>query len=193
MEALVGSANPYVRDGAQIPAEAAYGPGWSQRTSTAGPTSGPDNTYQHIARTTLYDKDEFAQKEMKEETYNYQSMMSLDGIISPISFYPTPYGSLFLLPNMTERTVLLQGKGIFNNVLEAQRQQSAFPSIDEIPVSSKSSVCTFCVTPAEKAKEREQGADLSVTIRQPPYIVDFGPDSEVSNEGDECNDSKNTY
>ena len=121
---------------------------------------------------------------MKEETYNYQSMMSLDGIISPISFYPTPYGSTFSITKY-DRThcPYCKGKGIFSyNVLEAQRQQSAFPSIDEIPVSSKSSVCTFCVTPAEKAKEREQGADLSVTIRQPPYIVDFGPDSEVSNE-----------
>lgn len=192
VEALVGSASPYVRDGCEIAAQATYGPGWSQRPSTASAQSGPDDTYQHIARTTLYDKGEFCAKEIQAETYNYQSMMSLDGIVSPISFYPTPYGSTFSITKYDRaHCPYCQGGGTYSfNVREPQRNNEDFPSLDAIPVTNKNEKCQFCIPSSEKQKEREQGADLSVTIRQPPYIVDYGPDSEISNEGDGCEDTK---
>lgn len=196
-EALVGCAYPYIPDGASFADAGEYSPSWAvSRTSTGGNTSGPENTYQHIGQTKLYDNGEFAAKEIKDNTYNYQSMMSLDGIISPISFYPTPYGSTFSITKYSRpHCPYCRGTGRYNyNTYSATTVSKKFAVLDDLDVTSYNEACTFCITAEEKAIERERGADLSVTIRQPPYIVDYGTDSDIDDDGnssgDECEDGK---
>lgn len=195
VEAFIGSAVPNVRDGAKFADMNKFGPSWAYKEGgTGGPTAGPDDTYQHISRTELYDKGEFGDKAMKPETYNSQSMMSLDGLISPISFYPTPYGSTYAITKYDrEHCPYCRGQATYNyNVLKTAACDVEFPSYDDIPIENKSSECQFCVPSEVKTEERERGAAISVTIRQPPYIVDYGPDSDVDKEGGGCDDSSRT-
>jgi hypothetical protein len=59
----------------------------------ANPVSGLMNAKRYTSNVGMYMADEVGPELIKE--YNYKSAMSLDGIFSPVSFYPTPYSSTY--------------------------------------------------------------------------------------------------
>jgi hypothetical protein len=200
VEALVGNAAPFIAGGTSMPDMNNFNPSWHLRTSTGGSNTGPEDTYQHISRTTIYKANEFAGKEIKPETYNLTSMMSLDGIISPISFYPSPFGSTFNITKYDRKHCpYCRGQGTYKYDVPQTIEEDSLPNFPVYGMTqdltiTRTAECTFCVDSGEKEKERSASAGLS-TIRTPPYIIDRGTDSELANSatavaGDECQDSR---
>ena len=199
VEAMVGSAAPFIAGNTSLPDIDNFNPSWHLRTSTGGSNTGPEETYQHVSRTTIFKANEFAGKQIKPETYNLTSMMSLDGIISPISFYPSPFGSTFNITKYDrQHCPYCRGTGRYSYKVSQDQGDSipdfpTFAGTVDITVT-KTADCTFCVDSGEKEKERSASAGLS-TIRTPPFIIDRGTDSElagnsITSADDPCQDSK---
>lgn len=112
--------------------------------------------------------------------YSMKSIMSIDGLLSPISFYPTPYSATFAISKyptpccpfcngtklykykVINDSVSFNGLGI--NDLEGQYTEYEKP-------------CTFCESVADK--ERRVLRSAAPRESTPPYIIASGEDLEI--------------
>lgn len=121
---------------------------------------------------------------MDPQYYANSSIMSLDGILSPVSFYPSNWSSTF---NMTlySRTSCpwCLGEGTYT-------AQGPNKNIDEWPSlkTFETSECPFCMLDSDKAAQTRKTVSIGTEI-EPPYIITDSDDDSVTindiNAGDE--------
>lgn len=118
-----------------------------------------------------------------KHNYAIKSMMSADGIFSPISFYPTPHAATFHISKYpTPCCPFCNGTRSYNYRVLKDNPVLNMGGIDAIDnaVETKNSaplLCPFC----EPATEKEKRVLKSAAPREsyPPFIVASGDDLEI--------------
>ena len=154
-----------------------YSPGWSKLPFTTR-TNIPYDTINMIRESTnvsLQDVHELP-REFKNG-YANKSMMSLDGILSPISFYPTANGSTFSITKYPRPGCpFCKGTAFYSYKYLDPDNPLTNATISEITnaVAQKQVDCPFCETIEDKKKK----ALISVSPKEtnPPYILASGHD-----------------
>ena len=128
--------------------------------------------------------DKYASDTLSSTEYLQSSIMSLDGLFSPVSHYPTPYSSTFSMAKYTRsKCPMCKGKGVLELVINDVRQiNEGAPNqdIQSIQNSMKRPYkedCKFCSK--DKDKETEQSYSASQSYTMPPFIVSEGDDVQV--------------
>tara|TARA_B100000902_G_scaffold400060_1_gene475382 strand:+ start:21922 stop:23472 length:1551 start_codon:yes stop_codon:yes gene_type:complete len=129
--------------------------------------------------------DKFATETLVPQEYSQNSIMSLDGLFSPISFYPTPYASTFNLAKYTRsKCPMCKGKGILQIVINDPRKMTEEVTANQNVQSAQNALrtpykqaCQFCSPDADKTTEQTYSASQSYTM--PPYIVSDGNDGSI--------------
>jgi hypothetical protein len=166
-------------------AQLGYGPSWDKMPYVKQSiTYSPDQMVKKINQTSLYDVNEVG-KELKEG-YANKSFMSLDGILSPISFYPTPFSSTF---NVTKYPrpgcPFCRGTGRYTyknfpdslalnmNINNVQSTIQDFVN----SLTNTSEDCTFCEPIIDKTNR--QYISASPKEISPPYVLASGDDRTI--------------
>ena len=93
---LAGNAKPYLNGSSTLTNvydDLGYDPSWAIRPNVGDQTITPKQYPMQKSITMLYDEQEMS--DLLTSEFNRRSFMSLDGILSPISFYPTKYISTY--------------------------------------------------------------------------------------------------
>lgn len=118
------------------------------------------------------------QKEFDEDYYQ-KSIMSLDGIFSPVSLYPTPWNGTYHMSKYTRsKCPYCKGKNIFD--VEIRDQQSSEEDTEDPRKGTsiyRKSPCPFCID--DKEKEKSYFSSVTTSEVAPPYIVASGTDLEI--------------
>lgn len=112
--------------------------------------------------------------------YKRVSMMSLDGVFSPISFYPTPYNSTFHITKYSRsKCPWCKGTGRINTSVPNPKQLANSIVSDVLDgefsvfynrfFEQYNSKCYFCIEDELKSKAQEKSVNPSEVF--PPYIV----------------------
>jgi hypothetical protein len=147
-------------------------------TSTISPSQYPI----HKTNTLLYDDQEMSHLLTSE--YNRRSIMSLDGIFSPISFYPTPYAATFAM-TLYEREdcPYCNGNGTYTYFAFNQPQEGdETGKVEYLKNTMRQLVsinCLFC-TPDTNAKEKERDKGAIPSLAIPPYLLVSDDDNTAS-------------
>lgn len=130
----------------------------------------------HKTKTVLYDEQEMADVFTSE--YHRKSMMSLDGIFSPVSFYPTPGNATtnITLYNRANCPYCLGQGTLSYSVLNTSNIEGSCNNIAGKRTSS-TIACTFCTTETDKG----QNAISKPSLADPPFILDDGSDGQLQN------------
>lgn len=133
-------------------------------------------TVKQQSRVTLQDFRE-APRELKNN-YSNKSFMSLDGIISPISFFPTPHGTTYHMTKYDSRYCpICRGTKVYtysyiNNSIITKNPGEGSTSINNSKTQIEL-VCDFCETKADPSKL----ATVGTAETTPPYILANDSDS----------------
>ena len=121
---------------------------------------------------------------MDPQYYSNVSIMSLDGILSPVSFYPSNWSSTF---NMTlysrSSCPWCNGVGTYESV-GPSRDIATWPSTESFGTNT----CPFCMVDDDKAKQTRQTVNIGSEV-EPPHIITDSDDTSTTiddiNAGDE--------
>ena len=121
---------------------------------------------------------------MDPQFYGNVSIMSLDGILSPVSFYPSNWSSTF---NMTlysrSSCPWCEGYGTYTPS-SPDKDVNVWPADKTYATET----CPFCMIDADKAKQTRQTVTIGAEIEPPHIITDSDDDSTTINDinaGDE--------
>lgn len=192
---IVGNAYPFVHKNSSLTNTAdqmGFGPSWHLRPQIPSTiSSNPQNMVRQQTQVSIYDPGELPAV-FRDVSYNDTSIMSIDGILSPISFYPTPYGSTYAITAyLRSKCPYCKGQGtVTYNYLDTSTllTTSATPaSFNTLKTArtQKTEPCRFCLPDAQKAESYKKNVKPSETI--PPYIVASGDDLTI------INNSQNTF
>ena len=182
LETMIGAAYPFINYNSavsNITTDFAFSPSsFSMPYSPTNIAYNPTDMVRYIANVAVQDIREVP-RELKED-YAQKSIMSLDGLFSPISFYPTQYGSTY---NITKypRSGCPFCKGTANysysrfNLPNPPTQTSFAGFINTI--SQITIPCTFCEPEIEKIKR--QHTSVSPRETTPPYVLASGDDLTI--------------
>lgn len=191
---LVGNAYPLLHHSSSIntvhdPLGLNYTPSWHLRPQIPpNITSSPQNLLRHQTHASIYDQGEIAAV-FKDADYGSTSIMSMDGLISPISFYPTPHGTTYAIaPYTRSKCPYCKGKGTFtydqldfSKILDAGTD--TFTTLRAKSSTTKTISCQFCVPDSDKNKALKQS--VRPTEFMPPFIVASGTDLAIINSKDD--------
>ncbi len=118
--------------------------------------------------------------------YNFNSIMSIDGLFSPVSFYPTPYNSTFSMTKYTRsKCPICRGDGQINTTIHDPRKLNTNNTFNSTQTQQAAATkvgynraCKFCSPDAGKDKEQKESASQSYKL--PPYIIAKGDDLEAA-------------
>lgn len=179
LEILCGQAQPQVNhnsSAANLFDSVGLKPDWHINPTTTNTPKNPRDYPRSIASVGLSHVAEIPRE--FQEGYAYKSMMSLDGILSPISYYPTPYGSTYHITKYPkENCPFCKGTGKYKwnrpNNLSSVRTAAAFRSA----FTETEDDCHFCEAIVEKNKRRLVTAAPNETT--PPYVIASGDDLTI--------------
>lgn len=192
---LVGMNTPYMHHSTFINKETElfWSPEWTSRPI---PGTGKINPKEFIRNQTsiFLESNDQAKFELSKD-YTNKSMMSLDGIFSPISFYPTPYSSTFHITKYpTPNCPFCFGTKTYQYSLIDDDTSSINEQIFTFSVGAatfnnlireNSRPCPFCESLEDK--NNKQLARVSNNEVIPPYIIASGDDltiiSNIANTG----------
>jgi hypothetical protein len=182
LETMVGAAYPFINYNSaisNITTDFAFSPSsFSMPYTPTNIAYNPTDMVRYMANVAVQDIREVP-RELKDD-YAQKSIMSLDGLFSPISFYPTQYGSTY---NVTKypRSGCPFCKGTasysysrFN--LANPPTQTAFADFIN-SVTQVTIPCTFCEPEIEKVKRQYTSASPRETT--PPYVIASGDDLTI--------------
>lgn len=117
-----------------------------------------------------------------DEGYWQTSIMSLDGIFSPVSLYPTPWNGTYHMSLYTRsRCPYCKGTNIFKRFIRDQKNNSLEESVDanspDANVEYTRTPCPWCLPDVDKAKSHYNSANPSEVF--PPYVVASGTDLQI--------------
>ena len=191
---LVGNAYHFVHQNSSIndaADELGFSPTWHLRPSIPPTvTSNPKNLVRQQTQVSIYDPGELPSV-FKEMSYSNTSIMSMDGVLSPISFYPTPYGATYAIsPYRRTKCPYCKNTGQLKyNYLDTSilTKTSTALSFDSLRTSRTLYTidCRFCVPDEQKEQAYKNSIRPAESI--PPFIVASGDDLTI------INDSQNTF
>lgn len=114
------------------------------------------------------------------ERYSLKSMMSLDGLFSPISYYPTPYSSTFNITKYpTPHCPFCYGTKIYISNVENDRVSMNLTGAAgyKSQRSDKTRPCPFCESIPTKVERMYKSASPSEV--SPPFIIASGDDLAI--------------
>jgi hypothetical protein len=130
------------------------------------------------------DREEFAINTLQASDYSQNSIMSLDGLFSPVSHYPTNYSSTFSMTKYTRsKCPICKGRGVLDQVINDPKGiddnfiNNNLQSIQGSIKKTYSELCQFCSPDEDKETENSESATQSYSM--PPYIVAEGDDDTV--------------
>lgn len=176
---LVGINKPYMHHDFYFNKESMdWSPEWTSR-----PILGTGHVdYKQFPRSTtsvfLESNSEIANELLNE--YNNKSLMSLDGLFSPISFYPTPYSATFAITKYpTSKCPFCFGTKTYEySLLQDFNAYNAMSANDfENNLSQRTKPCPFCEN--DESKNSKLNARVSSTEVMPPYIIASGDDANI--------------
>lgn len=176
---LVGINTPYFHHTVNIIKESLnWSPDWTFRPIMPSGSIDPKN-YPRSQTSVFVESNEQAIKELSEE-YSHKSMMSLDGIFSPISFYPTPYSATFNITKYpTPNCPFCFGTKIHKYSLIPDGRLPGAPAAGDFKniIQEKEQPCSFC----ESYEKKREKSYLGVSPKEmmPPYIVSSGIDDVI--------------
>jgi hypothetical protein len=140
----------------------------------------------HKSEVMLYDVEEIP-KEIRAD-YHKKSIMSLDGILSPISFYPTDYSTTYHMTKFPrERCPFCKGTATYTyTFIQDQAISPNNLSFDDYVAfirklnNSKRTIteaCKFCEP--QEVKDKRKYTSISPKETLPPYIIASGTDLEI--------------
>ena len=113
---------------------------------------------------------------MNPQYYGGMSIMSLDGLISPVSFYPSRWCSTFSTTLYSRSSCpWCNGLGTIQNNKTTDDDINNYPK----EKSLGSSPCPYCIQDGDKEKEREKTVSASPEI-DPPYIITSSNDADTN-------------
>lgn len=180
---LVGAAYPFLHKQSNINNfvdDCKFDPGWPARPIIPNDVS--TTSPKHISAVSLYDPAEMDRALFKdEESFAQKSVMSLDGIFSPVSLYPSAYHSTFALSKYRRsKCPMCQGSNTYK-----------YLKINEVTLSTASNVntmlnsdteetlgrCPYCLPDSEIDQLKENGVQPSLVT--PPFLIGSGTDREI--------------
>ena len=172
---LAGNAKPYLNGRSTLTNvynDLGYDPSWAIRPNVGDQTITPKQYPMQKSITMLYDEQEMS--DLLTSEFNRRSFMSLDGILSPISFYPTKYISTYHM-TLYDRDVCpyCNGEGTYTyqqfSPPQGGEDATTGGTSDEMSDQreSKSKVCPFCTTSPDKGQNRK----AIPAYQTPPYII----------------------
>jgi hypothetical protein len=183
-EVLAGAAYCQVNPNSSITniyKELAFSPDWFQRPVADSSVSyDPTNMMRYLTNVGVQDIQELSREFDKD--YDRKSIMSLDGLLSPISFYPTPYGTTYNITKYTrERCPICQGKGVFTYSYLNIQSNTLPKSLRDLKnvTENVTKLCTFCESLEDKQKRALVSASPKETT--PPYLLAEGSDLSLVN------------
>jgi hypothetical protein len=184
---LVGAAYPFLHKNSTVnnfATQCQFDPGWPNKPIIPNSVPCDVKAPKHISAVSLYDPAEMDKALFEDgESYSRKSVMSLDGIFSPISLYPTPYFSTFPITKY-RRSVCPQCMGVgdytYNELLESTVTNADNISDIMSANTQKTIPCPFCLPDTqitEIKKISAQPAELT-----PPYLIGSGTDRTIIND-----------
>jgi hypothetical protein len=181
-EVLAGGAYPQLNQNSSITdavASLGFGPEWSQKPYSLGTDYNSKDMLRYLTNVAVQDIQELP-REFKDD-YDRKSFMSLDGILSPISFYPTPYGSTYSITKYP-RSGCPSCKGTNSYSYDKLNVRgNALPSTLADIINTKTTTtitpCPFCETQEEKDKRKFISASPKEMF--PPYVLASGDDRTI--------------
>lgn len=121
---------------------------------------------------------------MESNAYKNVSIMSLDGLLSPVSFYPSRWNATF---NMTlysrSECPWCKGAGVYSP-LSPSKDINTYPAL----TTYGEETCPFCIVDTDKDKQTNQTVTIGAEI-EPPHIITAADDDSITaddiNAGDE--------
>jgi hypothetical protein len=181
-EILVGNNyfNIYYKTELKKQADLDYSPEWASRPYSfkADMVYDPSGFPRHTNEIGLITNNDID----KEIIHNYsmKSIMSLDAVFSPISFYPTPYASTFHISKYpTPCCPFCNGTKSYKYKLNNDNLQLTMGGINSLDdqQTEYTRPCPFCELVADKEKQVLHSA--SARESSPPYIIASGEDLEI--------------
>lgn len=188
---LIGGAGPAIHHNSNltnVDSQLHFSPSWSSRPAIPpNVICNPQNMLYHYSKTSIYEETE-APNEIFDDprSYNTKSVMSLDGLISPISFYPNPYNSTFPI-SWYPRSKCPYCYGLGNYTykkLPSVIQQTY--NVPNLSFSTVTTSCTFCVPDTIISGFKNKSAQPNEVT--PPYLIASGTDNTIISDRD--NNSK---
>ena len=154
-----------------------YGPAWHGRPYVKDTTISPSQFFQHKDSVMLYDEQEMTALLTSE--YDRRSFMSLDGLLSPISFYPTPYASTYPITLYDrDECEYCDGNGTYTYEEvqpPSEGEESGSSEGTEDLKTSKTITCPFCTTEDDKGQDNIS----KPAYANPPSIITSDSDSDT--------------
>lgn len=187
MGVLVGTAFPFLHEDSVLTETdvfdiLGFSPIWSYFPYMGNYAISPGSHIVHKQNVVLYDEKEMP--EMLVEEYNRKSFMSLDGIFSPISFYPTPYGGTYAQTFYDRQDCpYCNGNGIYSY---HQTRPSNINGMNPLEISNARTLitkeCKFCIDGTQPEIDKAKGKDQSArpSLIMPPHLVTTDPDNQTS-------------
>ena len=182
LEAMVGAAYPFVNFNSSITnlaTDMAFSPSSFNMPYT--PTNIQYNAKDMVRQTTNVGVQDLRElpRELKDD-YSRKSIMSLDGLFSPVSFYPTPYGATFNV-SLYPRSGCPFCKGTAQYTYTQFNMPNpptaiSFASLINL-IGSVTIACVYCEPETEKTKRHY----VSVSPREttPPFVIASGDDLTI--------------
>jgi hypothetical protein len=155
-----------------------YSPDWSMKPY-GRINSDVQNLPRYLGDIGLYETDE-APRELLTD-YDKKAIMSLDGILSPISFYPIPYGSTYSITKYPRsRCPICLGTAKYSY---KKLNSLALNTIDNFNtilnnINTQTDVdCIFCEP--DNIKDKRKYASATPKETTPPYIIASGTDLTI--------------
>jgi len=147
----------------------------------------PKDMINHQTSVALYDPQEIPRTLLSPENYTSLSVMSLDGIFSPISFYPTAYGTTYpLSPYPRSHCPICRGGGFvimgLHSAASSQFRRDSTTSFINVGAMNSSfstltKPCKFCVPDIDIEKAKKKSAQPNEIT--PPMLIASGSDRQI--------------
>lgn len=192
---LVGGALPMVHQDSLLEdafTQLGYNPYWSYRPKTPNTvTMSPKDSIFHSTIVSMYDPDEIPRTVLNAQNYASMSLMSLDGLFSPISFYPTAHATTYpIAPYPRSKCPICKGL----NTYTYKKYTSARTDFDKNSTQVKKTAdilnsftdtteaCPFC-KPDDQIKEKKKKSHTPNEMT-PPYLIASGTNNIIINNRD---------
>jgi len=186
---LVGGAAPYLHGTSSLGPGGLYDtvgfdPIWPYRPGApAGQGVSPMQFPMQKAQTMLFDEQNIGN--IMTQDFAKKSIMSLDGIFSPISFYPTPYGGTFPMTFYhRSKCPYCNGGGSYTyQEFRPPSNGGGSVSASQNARSSRTKPCFFCKPDATADAEKGVNNRASPSLVSPPVLLVNAADNDGVNEG----------
>jgi hypothetical protein len=190
---LVGSAYPMVHKNSTIDnayTQLGFNPTWHLRPIIPNSvSSNPKDMIRQQTVAQLYDSQELG-KVIAERPADYssRSIMSLDGIVSPISFYPTPYGCTYAITSYPRsKCPYCKGRGTYQHQSystantdlkdDSPSTNTSTTTITNSFTTISNATCMFCVLDADVDTLKKKSARPNEIT--PPFLIASGTDLQI--------------